>query len=221
MTQQSADSQFASLVEELTARSLADQMRVAQRYNDLLQRVTTGQLDPAAVRAEYDRLVNEQSSQLARDLTALGVHYYQSILDLNRAYANRLFDDLLSASGGRPENDSGRSEPAAAPPVVDLRLQGRIDEQVQTTFVIENARAEPADVVFLLSEFTGADGEPFRAPLELDPPRLRLAAHSEHPVRLRLLLDSALFAAGRQYHALVVVRGANQLELRLQVDVHD
>jgi hypothetical protein len=176
------------------------------------------------LRADYDRLVTEQSGQLARDLTALGVRYYQSMLDLNRAYVDRLFDDLAASArfySGDDRQPQAAEAPPRAPSIVELQLQGRAGETVEAAFAVENKRDDPADVVFLLSDFSGAGGDPFRPALDLDPPRLRLEPHTEQTVNLRLQLDPEQFEAGSRYHAQVLVRGTEELELRLVVDVEE
>ena len=220
-----ADTRFpgAGLFEELTARALADQVRAAQRYRDLLHQVAAGEVDIATVRAEFDRLVTAQSADLVRDLTALGARYYQSMLDLNRAYVDRLFDELASTARVAPaaavEDVAPGPGHGAGAEAVELRVRGRPGDVVETGFVVENKRDEPADVVFLLSEFTGGGGEPFRAPLELDPPRFRLGPNEERAVILRLPLDPVLFGADGRYDAELLVRGRDDQLLRLVVDV--
>jgi hypothetical protein len=215
-------SDFARAFEELTARSVADQVRIAERYRDLIRRVGSGEVDAVTLRAEYDRLVTEQSGQLARDLTALGMQYYESMLDLNRAYVDRLFDDLGASARAFPMGDQAPDGPLPqTPAIVELQLKGRAGEFVQAGFALENKREHPADVVFLFSEFTSAAGEPFRPALELDPPRLRLEPHEEQTVTLRLHLDPEQFQPGSRYHAQVLVRGTEELELRVVVDVEE
>jgi hypothetical protein len=210
------DAHFTGLLEELTARSLAEQVRTAQRYRDLLQQVAAGDLDATALRGEHDRLVADHQAQLMRDITELGVRYYQSILDLNRAYVDRLFDQLYAAAGrAQAERVADPAEPAA----VALSVAGRAGERVQAGFAVENSRDVPADIVFYASEFTGDDGTVFRVPLELDPPRVLLAAHGEHPFTLAITLDPEHFRPGGRYRAQVLVRGGEELELHLTVEV--
>jgi hypothetical protein len=214
------DARYAQIFEELTARSVAEQVRTAQRYRELLQQVANGDLDAAALRAEHERLLAEHQGQLARDITELGVRYYESLLDLNRAYVDRLFDQLAAAA--RTTQGDATAAPTQSPPetvAVDVSLRGRAGELVEASFAVENHRDETAEVVFYASEFTGETGEPFRIPLELDPPRLLLAPHTEHAVRLRIRLDPDRFLPGNQYRAQLLVRGAEQLELHIVIDV--
>ena len=210
------DARFSDLLEELTARSLAEQVRTAQRYRELLQQVAAGDLDATALRAEHDRLVADHQAQLMRDITELGVRYYESILDLNRAYVDRLFDQLYATAGRAQAAPPRTGVPASA---VELRLAGRPGDRVEAGFAVENSRDVPADIVFYASEFAGDDGTVFRVPLELDPPRILLAAHGEHPFTLAITLDPQYFRSGGRYRAQVLARGGEELELRITVDV--
>ncbi len=206
----SADASFNGLLEELTARSLSEQVRTAQRYRELLAQVANGDLDAAALRAEHDRLLSEHQAQLAHDIAALGVRYYESILDLNRAYVDRLFDALSAAA--RPAH-------AESAPRVQLRLRGQPGERVEARFAVANTHPETADVVFFASEFTDDEGAVFRAPIELDPPRLGLASQTEHAVVLGLVLAPEHFQPGHTYRAEVIARGGDEVELELVIEV--
>jgi hypothetical protein len=220
---------LAGLIQELTARSVGEQALALQRYRELLEQVAAGKLDPSAVRVQYDRLVAEQSAQFARDIATLGARYYEGVLELNRAYVERLFDQVAGAARVPPHphephpHDRRAGEPIEdeGPSLVALSLQGQLGTTAEASFLIENKRSEPADVVFLLSDFARAGGEPFRAELELDPPRFSLDPYAERPVTLRLRLDPQRFEAGYAYHAEVLIRGTDELMLQLTVNVVD
>jgi hypothetical protein len=210
---------FVRLYEQLAARSLADQALIAQRYRDLIQRASAGEIDPVRLRSEYDRLMTERSAALAKDLAALGASFYQSLLDLNRQYVDRLFDDLIAP--GRPNGHSHHDEDERRAATMELHLSGALGDDLEASFAIENKRAEAADVVFLISDLTADDGEPVRAHVRIEPPRLRLGGHDEAGVTLRLPLDPDLFTAGGRYRGVVLVRGHDDLELQLSVDVSE
>jgi hypothetical protein len=206
--------------ETLAARSLADQSHTVLRYRELLQQLARGEIDPVTVRTEYERLVHQQAAKLAKDLTTLGVNYYQSMLDLNRAYTDQLFNDLAASAPERAAQDGAEQDVAQPAAAIELRLYGRAGDQVTGGFVLENKRANPANVVFLVSDFTDGTGGTFRPQLEWDPPRLTLDAHQEQPVTVRLFLDPTFFTAGHRYQAEVIVRGTDDLELRIIVEVY-
>jgi hypothetical protein len=214
---------FAGLLEELTARSVADQVRTAQRYRELLQRIAAGDLDAAALRAEHDRLVAANQTELAHDLSSLLVRYYEAVLDLNRSYVDRLFDQLTWAASARSPSGEHDGAPAAEPPpaAVELVLTGRAGGAAEAGFAIENKRPEPAEVTFLVSDFTGPNGEAFRPELDIEPPRFHLAPQAERRVTLTLHLDPEHFKPGGRYRGEVLVRGGEDLELHLSVEVEE
>jgi hypothetical protein len=210
---------LASLLQELAARSVSDQVAAVQRYRALLEEVASGRVDAGALRSRYDRLVSEQSAQLARDVSAIGMRFYQSMLDLHRASVERLFDGLAGAAGFAGANGGGEARPSPAP-AAELVLRGGVGSEAQTRFVVDNTRPDPAVVTFLLSELAREGGdEAFRAPLELDPPRFRLEPRSEREVALRLMLDPALFSPGARYRGQLLVRSNEDLTLDVTVDV--
>jgi hypothetical protein len=218
--------ELASILQQLAARSAGDQARALERYRGLVEQVARGELSADAVRAQYDRLVAEESARFTRELVALGVRYYQSLIDLNRAYVDRLFDELGAAERASQarashvyEQRDRHSEPVIT--VVDLELRGRLGETVRAGFAIENKRADPAEVVFLVSDFVGGNQEPFRAPVRLDPPRFPIPPHGERRVELSVELDPALFAAGHRYRGEVLVRSQDEFTLRVAVEVEE
>jgi hypothetical protein len=212
---------LASVLQELAARSVGDQARALERYRELVQQLANGELSAEAVRAQYDRLVAEQSAQFARDLTALGVSYYQSLIDLHRSYIDRLFDELASPERSpQPDTDEPRQSGEAPPSPVDLKLHGRVGEIVQSSFVITNKQEETAEIMFLVSDFAGGGGGPFRAPVRLDPPRFTLRPRDEQRVTLSVDLDPGLFGSGR-YGGEILVRGNDDFMLLITIDVEE
>jgi len=212
---------LAGVLHDLAARSVSDQARALERYRDLVNDLARGELDADAVRAQYDRLVAEQSAELTRDLTSLGVSYYQRLIEINRAYLDRVFDELGASRRAAPHSSHDDRDHRAAPPIVDLRLRGRVGEVARGSFVIENKRPDTAKVRFLVSDLDSGGREPFRAPLLIDPPRFELGPHTERSVTLALQLDREQFDPGRTYHGEVLVRSNDDLTLRLTIDVDD
>jgi hypothetical protein len=122
---------LASLLQELAARSVSDQVAAVQRYRVLLEEIASGRVDAGALRSRYDRLVSEQSAQLARDVSAIGMRFYQSMLDLHRASVDRLFDGLAGAAGVAGAN-GGEEAPPSAPPAAELVLRGGAGGEART-----------------------------------------------------------------------------------------
>jgi hypothetical protein len=202
-------------IQELTTRSVAEQIRSLQRYTELVQRVARGELDEQAVREEYMRFAREETTRYTRNLATLSLSYYNALIDLSRAYNERFFDQVLSGVS----NDAP-SERRVPPQQVALALHGPVGQELMTSFVVENKRTEAAEISFVVSEFRGPGGTaPFRPPLHLRPPRFVLGPREERQVELRLPLLSEMFVPGQEYSATVVVRGYDDLELLLSVAV--
>lgn len=207
---------FYKWIQDLTARSVADQARALQRYNDLMQRVLRGDLNDPQLREEYARFAREESTRYAGDLAQLSLSYYSALLELGRNYSDRFFDQMLHSRGSQATGDGG--EATVKPRQVTLELHGAVGQEAAASFVIENKHGTPAEISFLVSEFVdAAGGSPFPAPLQIQPAQLSLGPHEEAEVKLRLPLPRELFVPGHQYRTTVVVRGYDGLELILSV----
>lgn len=199
-------------IQELSARLISEQLRSLERYAELLQRVVRGDLNEKTVRQEYVRFARENVAGYVRSLASLSVSYQNSLLDLGRAYEERFLDQILNHEGHAGDGPAGRARR------VEIPLSAPIGEEASAAFVIENERSEPAEISFIVSEFTGPDGAaPFRPPLRLEPPRFSLGPREEQKVMLRLPLLADLFLPGQPYSAVVAVRGYGELELALTV----
>ena len=208
---------FYKWIQDLTARSVADQTRVLQRYNELMQRVMRGDLNDPQLREEYSRFARDESARYASDLAQLSLSYYSALLELGRNYSDRFFDQMLHSRRPQP-TDGDRGEAAVKPRQVMLELHGAAGQEAAAAFVIENKHSAPAEISFVVSEFVdAAGGSPFPAPLQLQPAQLSLGPQAEAEVKLRLPLLRELFEPGHHYRATVVVRGYDELELILSV----
>jgi predicted flap endonuclease-1-like 5' DNA nuclease len=209
-------------IQELVTRSSRQQIQAMQRLSGLMQRVTSGELDQTAVREEYTRFIREESTGFVEDLTRLGLSFQTALLELNRKYSDRFFDQVLGSSmpgagmgGTQATNSEGvqRRE-------IGIVLAGVSGEELVKSFVIENKRAEAETVTFLVSEFTGEDsGEAFRPPLQIQPPRLALRPGEERVVSIHLPLLPELFKPDHVYHATILARGHIDVVLALRVEV--
>lgn len=150
-----------------------------------------------------------------RELAHLGVTYYRSMSD----YGHEVRQRVAAARGDEaftPESAGHRDGGDGAG--AEVVLSGSRGGQASAVVVLENKRSDPAEVSFLVSEFTGNDGSPpFRAVLETDPVRFRLGPLQELPVTLSVTLDPVRFSSGVVYRGTVVVKGYDHLQLDLAV----
>lgn len=209
-------------IQELVTRSSRQQIQAMQRLSGLMQRVTSGELDQTAVREEYARFIREESAGFVEDLTRLGLSFQTALLELNRKYSDRFFDQVLGSSmpgtgmGGTQATNGQGTQPRE----IGIVLSGASGEDLARSFVIENKRSEEETVTFLVSEFTDeASSEAFRPPLQIQPPRLALRPGEERVVSIHLPLLPELFKPDHVYHATILARGHIDVVLVLRVEV--
>jgi hypothetical protein len=207
-------------IQELIASSAADQLYNLKRLEELLRRATRGELDGPGLREEYLNFAREESTRYINDLTRVGLSFYNTLLELNRHYNDRFFEQVTQER--RTQNGaSHRSDPgvgSSQPRVVTMELHAPLGSEAARSFILENQRTEPVQVSFLVSEFASNNGaESFRSPLQLSPPRFTMRPGEEHSVRVQIPLLPEFFTPGQVYTATVVVSGFENLHLLLRV----
>lgn len=209
---------LANWLQELASRPWAEQARVAERYNEIVRRVASGELNAEQLREEFMRFASEESLSYGREVAQLGLEYYASLLDLGRTYHDRFYDRVLETQRTGQAASGGRG--SAAPRQVTMDLRGPLGGEAAGAFVIENRHGTTAAISFRISDFVDTGGgTPFRPPLELRPSWLSLAPHEEAEISIRLPLSAVLFTPGHQYWTRVVVHGHDDLELIVTVTV--
>jgi len=204
-------------IQELIARSTREQIQAMQRLSNLVQRMASGELDQSQVRQEYTRFVKDESNRYVEDLTRLGLSFQAALLELNRKYSDRFFDQVMGSPFQESSPGNGHAPQRKE---VALSLMGAVGEEVSKSFVIENKRAEEETVTFLVSEFTDAQStQAFRPPLQIQPARLSLRPGEERLVTLRLPLLEDMFQPKGIYFATIIARGHSDVVLALRVDV--
>lgn len=209
--------------QDLAARSLQEQVRAAQRFNGLMQKLGRGELLKQPAGDAYLRFVGEETVQYVGNVSSLVLDYYKELFELGRTYNEKFFEQVVgaTASGGAPTAEaSAQGVPVAAAPHrrVDVELNGTAGDVATRSFVLESKRAEATEISFLVSDFVGLKGTAsFRADLEFEPARFTLNPGEERVVTMRLPLSSDLFLPGLRYSATALVRGYDDLELHISV----
>ena len=211
MSKNSTDTNIQQWIQELIKRSATDQMQSMQRFNDLIQRVSRGELNQSEITQEYLSFARSETTRYVNDLTKLGLSFYNALLELNSNYNDRFFSHVT--------NNGPMAGEQATAQRVEVALRGKIGTDVTKSFVVENKLAEPADISFIISEFVNvrSQHERFRPPLQMEPPRFSLRPGEERVVTLRLPLLAQYFVPGQQYAGTVVGRGQQELILALTV----
>ena len=204
------------LAETLTARVLADQAAITQRYQSLLERVSLGEIDPVRLRLEYNELLQQRSAQLVNELTTLGADYYRAILDLNRRYVEEMLDRL--GAGGAMAAPAGAAADEGAPTTAhgEISISGQVGETVTASFVVENPEDVQGEVRFFVSDVVAGDGRTC-GPIEVEPTQLWLAAGESAEVHARVALEPERYEAGGRYEGKILARGSRDFEVTVHV----
>ena len=207
----------ARWIEETTRRAVSEQIHNLQRYNELIQRISRGELDQEAVRQEYLHFIQEESQRYLQQLAQASLSYYNQLVEISRTHNDLFFTQVLNAAQPGSHNGDSTKQPARK---VEMNLRAVLSEEANGSFILENKRAEEADISFMVSEFSDESGvHIFRPPLQIVPPRFRMGAFEEVEVRLKLLVLPELFESGKTYTTTILVRGYDDLELLLTVQV--
>lgn len=204
---------YQAWLAELTRRSVED----LRRYQELVARVVeaAGQGDDRLRDALY-RAAQEASARYLQDASRLGLQYYASLSDLGRRYAERVYDEVV----GTPASGEPRRHQAPPAEPITCALGGPLGGAARGRFTIENKRDAPVDVSFFVSDFQdAAGGAPFNVPVTFEPPHLPIDPRGEAAVAIEIPLDPGLFDPHHRYVASLLVRGHDDLAMRLVVDV--
>jgi hypothetical protein len=204
------------LSENLTARALADQAAIAQRYQSLLERVSAGEIDPMRLRLEYNELLQERSAQMVNELNALGAEYYRAILELNRRYVEELLDQLGARGAATAPVGANADEGPPTAAHGEISMSGRVGETVTASFVVENPEEAPGEVRFFVSDVVAGDGATCGR-IEVDPTQLWLAPGESADVHASVTLDPERYAPGGRYEGKILARGSRDFEVTVHV----
>jgi predicted flap endonuclease-1-like 5' DNA nuclease len=206
-------------IQELIKRSASDQAVSQKRFEELVRRTTRGEVSQAGLRDEYLRFAQQEGLRYIRDLTRVGLGFYNTLLELNRQYNDRFYDHVLRTEPS-PNGYGNGNGAASQVRLVNMEFHGAAGSDASRSFAIENQRSEAVTVGFLISEFTDADESvTFRPPVQFSPARFHLEPGQERMVSILIPLLKEFFIPGETYTATVIVSGFEQLQLRLIVSV--
>jgi hypothetical protein len=191
---------LATYAAQQSARSMA-------RQQQLVERVASGEIPADRVREQGRRFVEQHAPEFLGEVMNLGLTFVGGLQESSATLADGLYDRVLG------------TEPAAPlePPIcVDLRAGS--GGTASACIVVENTRLQPADVRCRVSDFgRRSGGDRFRAPLVIDPERFQLAPGEQRDVDLKLALDPVNFAVETDYVATLLISGAGEHDLVVQL----
>jgi hypothetical protein len=194
----------------LAAYASEQSRRSMTRHQQLVDRVAAGEVAPERVRAQGQHFLEHHAPALLGDVMGLGLTFAGRLQQSSTAVSEGLYDRLLGPTG------SDATQPLEPPVCVDLRASS--GAVASACIVVENSRLAAADVECRASDFVRrAGGDRFLAALEIVPDRFRLAPGDQRDVEMRLHLDPALFAVGSDYVATLLVAGAGERDLVIQL----
>jgi hypothetical protein len=201
-------------IQDLTLRFGAEIMRALQRYNELLQRFASGELDETAARDAYAQFLRDESARYFRSVTEVGTGYYDALVELTSIYNPPFFEQVF--------HQARRTQPSPSRPQGGtVELRGSVGDEAVSAFRIDNASDHSEEISFVVSEFSGPPGTaPFRPPLRLQPPRFVLEPSQSQVVTVCLPLVSAVFVPDQRYRAVLTTHKRDAFDMTIDVLVN-
>lgn len=205
--------EIGARIQDLTVRFGAEIMRALLRYNELLQRFASGELDETAAREAYVRFLRDESARYFRTVTDVGTAYYDALLELTSIYNPPFFEQAF-----RQRRSEGHAP--SRPHRGTIELRGSPGDEAVSSFRIENASSDSEEISFVVSEFTGPSGTaPFRPPLRLRPPRFVLERFQSQLVTVSLPLVAGLFVPDQRYTSVLTTQKRDTFDMTIDVFV--
>jgi hypothetical protein len=201
------------LIEELSAEALKEFLRNLRHHSEVQARILRGELTQEAVNSAYVGYARHHAAGYRREVTELTADYYRNLRELSTRYSDGFYDELLT---GRPNGSVPTDEPDAAERVA-IELHGLAGREIVARFVLENADPEPAGVSLEPGWCRGPDGQPFTAPLSIQPASLVVPPGGSVSITLRLALLESLFIPGLIYRMPVRVLGPRPMQLDVAI----
>ena len=147
------------------------------------------------------------------DLSRLGVSFYQSLLDLNAAYFEKLAASMPAAKKGKRKSKR---------PLIKLKaIVGTNAESASFDVEIENRSHVEGRFTFMASDFRViGEGEPVRPPITIVPARPLIRAGGSERVMI-VVPVAGVFQPGQKYKGRISVRGPCDSEIILRLRVQE
>lgn len=183
--------------------------RAVSRHQQLVDRISTGQITSAQVQEHGRRFVESEAPRFLADVMQLGLGFVRHLQGSSASLTDGLYDRVL---GPEPV------DPGPPNPPLCVNLRGPSGSDAAACVVIENARDASTQVDCQVSQFVSLSGsDRFDAPIEITPSRFSLARGEQRDLEIRLHLDPERFKAGNDYVATLLISGAGEREQVVQL----
>lgn len=201
-------------IQDLTVRFGAEIMRALQRYNELLQRFASGELDETAAREAYAQFLRDESARYFRSATEVGTGYYDALFELTSIYNPPFFEQVFHQARRTKQSPT-------RPRGGNIELRGSLGDEAVSAFRIDNASDHSEEISFVVSEFSGPPGTvSFRPPLRLQPPRFVLDPSQSQVVTVCLPLVAGVFVPDQRYTAVLTTHKRDAFDMTIDVFVN-
>jgi hypothetical protein len=184
--------------------------RSVTRQQQLVERISSGDLSVAELERHGKQFVAEQSPRFIAEVVELGLAFARQMQRSSAALAEGLYDGVLGA-----DDDAGDSPDAA----LVMELQGVVGSTVESYVEVENSRELPADIECTLTPFVSRETGRGVSAGVVEPARCVLTVGETRTLAVRVALDPAVFSPEVDYFGMLRVSGAGEREMVVQLVV--
>lgn len=203
---------LTSWFQTLATYAAQESTRAISRHQQLVDRVASGQISSAQVQEQGRRYLEAHAAQFLGEVMDLGLRFVGQLQRSSGSLTDGLYDRLL-------EPDVLAGEAGSQAPL-SLELRGAAGSVATACLVIESTRSTETEVACRVSQFVArGGGERFDAAVEVSPSLFALAPGAQRDVNVRVMLDPTRFVGGVEHLGTLVVSGAGEQDLVVQLNV--
>jgi hypothetical protein len=201
---------LANWFQTLASYGAVQSARSVARQQQLVERISSGELSVAELEQHGKTFVSAQSPKFIAEVVELGLAFARQMQRSSAAMAEGLYDGVLGADPDGTEADDGS---------MVMELQGMVGSTVESWVEVENSRDMPADIECTLAPFVSRDTGRAVSAGVAEPARCVLTVGESREIAVKVRLDGDVFAPGVDYFGMLRVTGAGARELIVQIVV--
>jgi hypothetical protein len=201
---------IATWFQTLASYGAVQSARSVARQQQLVERISSGELSVSELDAHGKSFVAAQSPKFIAEVVELGLAFARQMQRSSASMAEGLYDDVLGADPEDGESPDG---------ALVMELQGSVGATIESQIEVENARDVPADIECTLTPFVSRETGRAVSAGVVDPARFVLTVGARREIAVRVTLDAEVFAPGVDYFGMLRVTGAGAREMIVQIVV--